>query len=365
MSLYVDIEKDLGGFRLSARFQAEDEVMGILGASGCGKSTTLRCIAGIMKPDRGRIVLNGKTMFDSEKKIDLPPQKRRMGLLFQNYALFPNMTVEKNLMMGLKAWEKDRTRARKAAAEMAERFCLTGLEQKRPGQLSGGQQQRVALARILLMKPELLMLDEPFSSMDGYLRWKLELELMDHLKEFGGTVLFVSHSRDEIYRICKSACVMDRGTATPVVPVKAMFEEPETMAACMLSGCKNYSAAEPENGTRVYARDWGVSLECGRPVPEGITHIGVRSHYIHILSEDMPHVTGNIIECRIERIVEDVFNMIVMAASLKSRDPSVSARLRLEMPKEQWAVHGVGGKAREGDVIRVWIDPHDILLLRG
>ena len=128
MSLYVDIEKDLGGFRLSARFQAEDEVMGILGASGCGKSTTLRCIAGIMKPDRGRIVLNGKTMFDSEKKIDLPPQKRRMGLLFQNYALFPNMTVEKNLMMGLKAWEKDRTRARKAAAEMAERFCLTGLE---------------------------------------------------------------------------------------------------------------------------------------------------------------------------------------------------------------------------------------------
>lgn len=202
MSLYVDVKKDLGGFCLSINFEAEQEVMGILGASGCGKSMTLRCIAGVVKPDQGRIVLNGRTLFDWEKGINLPPQKRHVGLLFQNYALFPNMTVKKNLMMGLKAVEKDKKKAEAAVEEMIGRFYLTGLENHRPSQLSGGQQQRAALARILLTKPELLMLDEPFSALDGYLRWKLELELMDILKEFDGPTLFVSHSRDEIYRLC-------------------------------------------------------------------------------------------------------------------------------------------------------------------
>ena len=365
MSLDVEIEKNLGGFRLSVCFQAEDEVVGILGASGCGKSMTLKCIAGIERPDRGRIVLNGATLFDSERRIDLPPQRRRTGFLFQNYALFPNMTVEKNLMTGLRAWERDQDRARAAVARMTERFYLTGLEHKRPGQLSGGQQQRAALARILLTRPRLLMLDEPFSALDGHLRWKLELELMDLLKEFGGTTLFVSHSRDEIYRICSSVCVMDQGKSAPVVPVKTLFGQPETMAACMLSGCKNYSAAEPESETAVYAGDWGVTLECGRPVPENVACIGVRSHYIHVMREETPSEAHNVIECRIERIVEDVFDMIVMVSSLKSRVPAVSAQLRLELPKEQWAAYAAGGSAGVGDVIRVRIDPHDILLLRG
>ena len=369
MSLYVDISKDLGSFRLSAQFEAENDVTGILGASGCGKSMTLKCIAGIMKPDRGRIVLNETVLFDSEKKISLPPQKRHIGLLFQNYALFPHMTVEKNLMTARRTVERDEKKARKAVGEMIERFYLTGLENHRPDQLSGGQQQRTALARILLTNPRLLMLDEPFSALDGYLRWNLELELMDILKEFENTVLFVSHSRDEIYRLCDKACVMDQGKSTPVVPVKTMFEEPETLAACMLSGCKNYSQAQPgwdPDGGEVrkrwvYAKDWGVRLECRHGVSGDIAYIGVRSHYIHILS-DREEERPNMFSCRILRIVEDVFNMEIMVTPLNPG--SDSARLRLEMPKEEWRTYANGEKGNGGDIIRVWIAPHDILLLR-
>ena len=159
MSLYVDIKKDLGDFVLETKFEADGGVTGILGASGCGKSMTLRCIAGILRPDEGRIELDGTVFFDHREKIDLKPQQRHVGLLFQNYALFPNMTVWQNLMTGLKPYEKDKKRAAAAINTVMERFCLDGLAGHKPSQLSGGQQQRVALARIFLSKPRVLLLD--------------------------------------------------------------------------------------------------------------------------------------------------------------------------------------------------------------
>ena len=365
MSLCVDIEKTTCGFHLASKFEADRGVTGILGASGSGKSMTLKCIAGIIKPDRGRIVLDGDVLFDSKTGIDLPPQKRHVGLLFQNYALFPNMTVEENLLTGLRASEKNRKKAREQAAEMMEKFYLTGLEKLRPGQLSGGQQQRTALARILLTRPRLLMLDEPFSALDGYLRWNLEMELTDILKEFGVPALFVSHSRDEIYRICQKACVMEHGRSTPVLPVKTMFQEPGTLAACMLSGCKNYSSAKPrpEGGRQIWAGDWGVTLDCGRAVPENITHVGVRSHYIRLLTAGQEGGGMNVMECRITRIVEDVFNMVVMAAPVGADECSDNGQLRLEMPKDQWTAYTREERGDVGQMIRVGIRPEDVLLL--
>ena len=182
MSLYVDIRKKLGDFTLETKFEVQDGVTGILGASGCGKSMTLRCIAGIMKPDEGHIELNGKVLFDSSRKINVRPQDRHVGLLFQNYALFPNMTVQQNLMAGLMACEKNKNTASQKIREILEKFELNGLERHKPSELSGGQQQRVALARIFLSSPDILMLDEPFSALDGYLRWNLEQELLDGIK---------------------------------------------------------------------------------------------------------------------------------------------------------------------------------------
>ena len=153
MALSVDIEKKLGNFHLKVKFEAENEVLALLGASGCGKSMTLKCIAGIERPDQGRIILDGVTLFDAEKKIDLPPQKRKVGYLFQQYALFPNMTVEQNIACGVRGKE----RKTQIVAEMLRLMELEGMEKKRPHQLSGGQQQRVALARILVNEPEVLL----------------------------------------------------------------------------------------------------------------------------------------------------------------------------------------------------------------
>ena len=138
MSLEVNIEKKLDGFTLRAAFTAGNTSTALLGASGCGKSMTLRCIAGIVKPDRGRIVLDGRVLFDSAQHIDLPPQQRGVGLLFQNYALFPNMTVEQNILCGLKA-EKDPAARRAACAEMLRAMRLETLAKRYPAQLSGGQ----------------------------------------------------------------------------------------------------------------------------------------------------------------------------------------------------------------------------------
>ena len=156
MSLLVEIRKNFGSFRLDVSFEARDGVLGLLGASGCGKSMTLRCIAGIVRPDAGRIVLDGKVLFDKEKGIDLPPQKRGVGLLFQNYALFPHMTVGENLRAGMTGSRKEKEEQLTA---LVERLGLQGLERRRPAQLSGGQQQRVALGRILAAKPGVLLLD--------------------------------------------------------------------------------------------------------------------------------------------------------------------------------------------------------------
>ena len=169
MSLEVDIEKKFKGFQLQARFSAGDETLGLLGASGCGKSLTMRSIAGIERPDSGKIVVNGTVFFDrapgKKARVDLSPQQRKTALLFQNYMLFPNLTVAQNVAAGI---AKDVSPADRDAMVQAElkRFGLSGFEKRYPVQLSGGQQQRVALARMLAARPGILMLDEPFSALD-------------------------------------------------------------------------------------------------------------------------------------------------------------------------------------------------------
>ncbi len=256
MALLVDIKKKLGNFSLDVHFKAEDEVLGLLGASGCGKSMTLKCIAGIVTPDEGRIVLNGNVLFDSEKKINLSPQKRRVGLLFQSYALFPNMNVYQNIRTGL--W-RDRKQTKDMdfkIRQIMERLYLTDLEKHRPSQLSGGQKQRVALARILVSDPHILMLDEPFAALDAYLRWEVENQLADILKIYKKTVLFVSHDKDEVYRLCPRVCAMTHGRTSAPLSAGEMFEHPATISQALLSGCKIFPGI-PSDGTYAYGQGVG------------------------------------------------------------------------------------------------------------
>ena len=257
--LTVDIKKKLDNFILDVQFETDREILALLGASGCGKSMTLKCIAGIEKPDKGRIVLNDRVLFDSDKGINLSPQKRKVGYLFQQYALFPNMTVEKNIAAG--CTEKDKNKKKALVSKKIEKMHLSGLEHKYPHQLSGGQQQRVALARILINEPELLLLDEPFSALDSFLKWQLEMELADDLKEFGRGALFVSHSKDEVFRLCDAVCVLNEGESESKQYVAELFSEPATRAAAKLAGCENFSDLEWLEGNRVYMKDWGIALE--------------------------------------------------------------------------------------------------------
>ena len=278
MSLTVDIEKRLGDFRLRARFECGDGVTGLLGPSGCGKSLTLKCIAGIERPDRGRIALDGRVLFDAERHINLKPRERRVGILFQNYALFPNMTVRENLRCGL-CREGDRRRRDQALEEALALFELNELENRRPGQLSGGQQQRVALARALVNRPDILLLDEPFSALDAHLRLRLQVATLNALRDYGKPALLVTHDRDEAYRLCDDIAVMSGGLALQPMETKRLFDDPGTVAAATLTGCKNITAARRVGRDRLFAPDWGVTLETALPVPGNVTHVGIRAHY--------------------------------------------------------------------------------------
>ena len=277
MSLEVEIEKRFDGFTLRVQFTAQDTATAILGASGCGKSMTLRCIAGIVKPDKGRIVLDGVPLFDSEKKIDLPPQKRGVGLLFQNYALFPNMTVEQNILCGLHA-EPDRAKRRAACAEMIRALRLEGLEKRLPAALSGGQQQRAALARILAAKPRILMLDEPFSALDSYLREQVEGEVGALLAAFQGPALLVTHNRDEAYRLCREMIVMDGGRVLRAGETKAVFADPRSCTAARLTGCKNILPCVKAGPHSVRLAGWEAELHLAAEVPEAVCAVGIRAH---------------------------------------------------------------------------------------
>ena len=288
MSLEVNIEKKLDGFTLRAAFTAGNTSTALLGASGCGKSMTLRCIAGIVKPDRGRIVLDGRVLFDSAQHIDLPPQQRGVGLLFQNYALFPNMTVEQNIRCGLKA-EKDPAARRAACAEMLRAMRLETLAKRYPAQLSGGQQQRAALARILVGKPRILMLDEPFSALDSYLREEVEGEVGSLLANFAGTALLVTHNRDEAYRLCKEMIVLNEGQVLRAGKTKEVFADPQSVAAARLTGCKNILPCTPLDSRTVRLDGWGVPLRLALPVPAGCTAVGIRAHDFTPCAADAPN----------------------------------------------------------------------------
>ncbi|MCR4908821.1 MAG: ATP-binding cassette domain-containing protein [Lachnospiraceae bacterium] len=280
MSLEVNIEKNFGAFHLKAHFLTEGSVTGILGASGSGKSMTLKCIAGIETPDSGSIVLNGKTLFDSEKHINLPPQKRQVGYLFQNYALFPNMTVKKNILCGLHA-VKDRSEREALLKEALRRFQLEDVSDHKPSEISGGQAQRTALARILVSAPKLLMLDEPFSALDSHLRLRLQLELKETLSSYKGPVLMVTHSRDEAYRMCGSITITDNGVFSPVRETKPLFADPGSFSAAAITGCKNIAAAVKTGEYEVEVPEWNVRFRTARKVRDGLKGVAFRAHYLN------------------------------------------------------------------------------------
>lgn len=225
--LKVKIKKQLDNLVLDIDFETNDEILGLIGASGSGKSMTLKCIAGIEKPDEGIIKLNDRVLFDSERKINLRPQDRKIGYLFQNYALFPQMTVRKNIQVSVNKKYNDADKDSKIN-EIINLLNLKGLEKRYPNELSGGQQQRVAFARIIVNEPDFLLLDEPFSALDAFLRWNIAKELKDIIKKLNKKAIFVTHNVNEVYYLCKNAIVLDKGKEIERNSVKDLIDNPKT-----------------------------------------------------------------------------------------------------------------------------------------
>ena len=347
MSIYVDIRRTVGDFSLNVAFEAGQETLALLGDSGCGKSMTLRCIAGVLRPDAGVIRINGETVFDAQRRIDRKPQRRRVGYLFQNYALFPNMTVLENIMTGLERQRGlSKARRRDEAREFVRRLKLEGLEERYPGQLSGGQQQRTALARILASQPALLLLDEPFSALDATLRWEMEQVVRETIRNFEGTVLLVTHNRDEVYRLSDKVAVYNGGRIDRLDEKWNLFAHPVTATAARLTGCKNLSPARRQ-GDRVLALDW--HLEFPAPEAGNWAWIGIRAHRFELVQQPGAYVFPYEVVHRIE----DTFSYILQIR--RQGDPEAKP-LRWEVEK---ALH-----LSIPDRGYVRVPPEEVLLLQ-
>lgn len=344
MALSVNIEKTLGDFHLKTAFEAEDEVLSILGASGCGKSMTLKCIAGIETPDCGKIVLDGVTLFDSEKKINLLPQQRKVGYLFQQYALFPNMTVEQNIACGV----REKSKREEQVKTIIEAMNLCGLEKKRPYQLSGGQQQRTALARVLVNEPNIILLDEPFSALDSFLRFQVEREVQELIKKFGKTVLLVSHDRDEVYRLSDKIVTMQNGKIGTAGTKKDVFARPRTRNDAILTGCKNISSVDVLDQKHIYAKEWDLVLQVPE-TSERIKYAGIRMHDILIDSEKWE----NKVEGRVADVIENPFSYTVR---ILPEGKQAVQKIGIELNKDIW-------NQRRSEQLTISLPETSILLL--
>lgn len=348
MSLKVEIKKKFKGFYLDVSFETNNDYLGFLGASGSGKSMTLKCIAGVETPDEGSIVLNGRVLFDSVKGINLKPQERNIGFLFQNYALFPNMTVKENIAAGLKLSKNEKATI---VDDMLKSFHLNGLENKYPNQLSGGQQQRAALARSIAYKPDMLLLDEPFSALDHHLKGQVQAEMLELLKLYEGEVLIVTHSIDEAYKFCKNLVIIDNGKSVLFGNTREIFKSPKLVSAARLTGCKNISSCKIVSGNKIYASDWDFEITLNNSVSD-INYVGIHSNNLEIVdSRD----EVNVMECEVVEIIEKVHGYTIIFHNKNSINNDTN--MYFDVKKEDW------DNRKDKKSLFLKIDDDSILLL--
>jgi molybdate transport system ATP-binding protein len=290
--LSVSASKRFGDFTLDADWSSNEPVVALVGPSGSGKTLTLQCIAGLIAPNHGRVVCAGRVLFDSEARISLPPQERRVGYVFQGYALFPHMTVLQNVAYGLRSNSRspvDRTTA------ILDRLGLSTLTSRYPSDLSGGQQQRVALARALATDPDVLLLDEPLSALDAPLRRELCSELRQTLRDWGKVAVLVTHDLSEAYQIADLVVLYENGATTGAVAKNDLLWNPSSERVARLIGARNIlraTIAECTPDSVVF--DWrGSRLEAARSPSHALhVHPGdplaffVRPEYVRLIRKN-------------------------------------------------------------------------------
>ena len=291
--LDVTLVTRVPGFELDVHWTAGDGVAVLFGPSGAGKSLTLACLAGLVRPEAGRIVVDGRVLFDSTAGINLPPQQRRVGYVFQGYALFPHLSVEENVGFGL----RDRPRAERAqrVADVLARLGLADLARRRPAELSGGQRQRVALGRALAIDPALLLLDEPLSALDLPLRRALRDELRATLADLRMAAVVVTHDFAEAYRLGDRIVVYDQGRVVQAAPRTELLRQPasETVARIMSIPNVMHGTVVKATPDRIQLKWRGQLLEAVNspahtylPPPDTPIAFFIRPEYVRLIRKD-------------------------------------------------------------------------------
>lgn len=310
--LEIKIKKTLPDFHLAIDLTVDREIVSILGPSGSGKTMTLLSIAGLIRPDEGSIRLNERTLFSSAEGVFLPPQKRKIGFVFQNYALFPHLTVAENIAYGMHG--KPKKDIQKRVAELLELINIPGLKMRYPGELSSGQQQRVALARAIAPEPEALLLDEPFSALDTFRRERLEYELLALHQYFKGDILFITHDLAQGFKIGTRMAIYENGRIVQCESREKVINSPVNRTAAKLTGVKNlfdgYIASIENGAVQAYIPEFGKPLKINYPETLNLSLnqpviIGIRPEHIEI----MDYTQENTIPSRVSRLVDGVTDL--------------------------------------------------------
>ena len=335
-ALLVDLVRRHGSFQLHLQFETACPRVAILGASGAGKSLLLRCLAGLERPDRGRICLNGQVLFDSERGIDRPLQRRRIAMVFQHHALFPHLTVAQNVSFGLA--HRDRARRRQQVWAQLEALNLLPFADRFPDQLSGGQQQRVALARALVTRPQLLLLDEPFSSQDTHRRRQLQHQTLEHLARSGVPSLLVSHDMDEAYRLSEELLVIGGGQLLTHAPKRRVFDQPRSREVARLTGCKNITRVEWRAPHQLWAPAWGIALNRDHPWPADTAFIGIRANHLKLrpfVASDLES-PANRWPCRVVDVSEGALTVSVYVVPQGATAAQALEPIHVEVSQRSW-----------------------------
>ncbi len=338
MALEIQIEKKLPEFTLDVSFTAGNAPLSILGPSGAGKTMLLRCIAGLERGSRGRIALDGRVLLDTERRVQVPARDRRVGMLFQHYALFPHRTVGENIAFGLHNLPRDE-QARRVTA-MLERVHIGGLEGRYPREISGGEQQRAALARALAVEPEALLLDEPLSALDTHLRSQMETQLQETFATYRRPALLVTHNIEEAYRLGEQMLVLSRGRIAAFGAKEEILRHPPSVEVAQLTGCKNFSRARAISESTIEALDWGCRLRLAQGPAAPIAHVGIRAHQIEFAEAGAASAAReNVFPCWLVRSSETPFRITL---HLRLHRPpgetgdGLPAELQAEVFKEKW-----------------------------
>ena len=315
--LELAIDKRLRGFRLQTQLTIGDEIAALYGPSGAGKSLTLLAIAGLIRPTAGTIRINGRIVFDSAAGIDLPPHRRRVGLVFQEYALFPHKTVSGNLSYGLPRGAPTHEATLRVEATL-HLLRLEAFADHYPHQLSGGQRQRVALGRALIGRPEILLLDEPFSALDLAVRETLRQELLEILADYHGTILLVTHNLQEAYLMASTIAVIDGGRILQAGSREEVLHRPRTRRVAEHTAAKNIlrgvASRDASDRWDIVWRGHHLQVDGQAPACPGEVEFCIRPEDVRLVWPEKVAERANVLRGRIVHEIERGLDYLLLVS---------------------------------------------------